>query len=173
MAKNISSARPDFIRFATALKNKIIEILPVIISVEGQKHFEESFDQQGFADKGVRKWRRRQFNGNKTLKKGGQSGAYKEFLRKDQGRAILVSHQGDTKGTHLKDSIRSTSTPKNVTFSTDKAYAEVHNEGGTAGRGGGFEMPQRQFMGPSEDLNMKIDKKIEHEMDKFLNNFKM
>lgn len=164
---------PDFIRFTTALKNKIVDILPTVIAVEGQKHFEQSFSNQGFTDKGIRKWKRRQFNGNKNLKKGGRSKAYTEFQRKDKGRAILVGHQGDTHGTHLKDSIRATQTPEKVIFSTDKEYAQVHNEGGHAGRGGGFEMPQRQFMGPSEELNSKIDEKIEREMDKFFDNFKI
>jgi hypothetical protein len=171
MTKNISSLGPDLMKFVTGFKNKIIEILPPIIVTEGQRHFEESFDKQGFSDKGLRKWKRRRFGGKKTLKKGGQSKAYSEFLRKDKGRAILVSHQSDKKGTHLKDNIRVSKTSKSVTFSTDKPYAQVHNEGGNAGRGAGFEMPQRQFMGPSEELDKKIDEKIMKEMDKFFNNF--
>ncbi|OGX23343.1 MAG: hypothetical protein A3K54_00055 [Omnitrophica WOR_2 bacterium RBG_13_44_8] len=173
MAKNISSAGADLMKFVTSFRDKIIEILPQVIATEGQKHFEESFDKQGFTDKSLKKWRRRRFGGKKTLKKGGQSKAYSEFLRKDKGRAILVGHQGDKKGSHLKDSIRTTKTEKQVVFSTDKPYAQVHNEGGHAGRGAGFEMPQRQFMGPSEELNKKIDEKIMKEMDKFFNNFNL
>jgi hypothetical protein len=172
MDRKISQLGPDIMKFVTGFKNKIVEILPPIIATEGQRHFEESFDKQGFSDKGLRKWKRRRFGGKKTLKKGGQSKAYSEFLRKDKGRAILVSHGSDKKGAHLKDSIRSTQNPKQVTFSTDKEYAQVHNEGGLAGRGEGFEMPQRQFMGPSEELDKKIDEKIMKEMDKFFNNFK-
>ena len=41
------------------------------------------------------------------------------------------------------------------------AYAQVHNEGGRAGRGAGFDMPQRQFMGQSTELEEQIDKRIQ------------
>lgn len=169
--KKITHLGSDLMKFASEIKAKIIEILPPVIATEGQRHFEESFDKQGFTDKGLKKWRRRRFGGKRTRRDGGQTKAYSEFLRKDKGRAILVSHQGDKKGTHLKDSIRVSKTQKQVTFSTDKEYAQVHNEGGRAGRGEGFDMPQRQFMGPSEELNKRIDEKIIKEMDEFFKNF--
>ncbi len=167
--KPISQLSPDLLKLASGIKKKLTDIIPKVIAVEGQTHFEESFDNQGFTDKSLRKWKKRRFGGKKTKKDGTGTKAYKDFLRKDKGRAILVSHQGDKKGTHLKDSIRSSSSTKQVVFSTDKEYAQVHNEGGHAGRGAGFEMPQRQFMGPSETLNERIDEKIEAEMDKFFN----
>lgn len=171
--KPISQLSPDLLKLASEIKKKLTEMLPKVIAVEGQAHFEESFDNQGFTDKALRKWKKRRFGGKKTKQDGTATKAYREFLRKDKGRAILVSHQGDKKGTHLKDSIRSTSSVKQVVFSTDKEYAEVHNEGGHAGRGKGFEMPQRQFMGPSEKLNERIDEKIESEMDKFFTQLKI
>lgn len=34
--------------------------------------------------------------------------------------------------------------------------AEVHNTGGRAGRGRGFQMPRRQYMGDAEELRQKI-----------------
>lgn len=40
-------------------------------------------------------------------------------------------------------------------------YAQVHNEGGRAGRGAGFDMPQRQFMGDAEELKANIDKRLQ------------
>ena len=40
-------------------------------------------------------------------------------------------------------------------------YAQVHNEGGRAGRGTGFDMPQRQFMGDAEELTANIDKRLQ------------
>lgn len=40
-------------------------------------------------------------------------------------------------------------------------YAEVHNEGGRAGRGKGFDMPQRQFMGEAEELESQLTRRIE------------
>jgi len=173
MAKKISSLGPDLVKMGQKLREKITEVLPDIIAVEGKKHFEQSFDNQGFTDKSIRKWKRRRFGGQRNKKRGGRTKAYSEFLRKDKGRAILVSHQADKKGPHLKDSIRATKTKKQVIFSTDKPYAQVHNEGGHAGRGAGFEMPQRQFMGPSEELNKKIERKITREMDEFFKNFNL
>jgi len=171
--KPISRLSPDLLKLASEVKKKLTEIIPKVIAVEGQIHFEKSFDNQGFTDRATRKWKGRKFGGNKTKRDGTATKAYKEFLRKDKGRAILVSHQGDKKGTHLKDSIRSSHTTKQVAFSTDKEYAQVHNEGGHAGRGAGFEMTQRQFIGPSEKLNERIDEKIEAEMDKFFNQLKI
>lgn len=40
-------------------------------------------------------------------------------------------------------------------------YAQVHNEGGRAGRGAGFDMPQRQFMGEAEELERQLTRRIE------------
>lgn len=171
--KKISQLTPDLLRFAEKFTEKLTEIVPIIIGVEGQKHFEESFDNEGFTDKNLKKWRKRKFSGKKTKADGSKTKAFSNFQRKDQGRAILVSHQSDTDGTHLKDSIRNSHTEKQVTFETDKAYAQVHNEGGHAGRGEGFEMPQRQFMGASEELDDKIEAKLSAEMDKWFNNLKI
>lgn len=46
------------------------------------------------------------------------------------------------------------------------AYAQVHNEGGRAGRGAGFDMPQRRFMGQSTELEEQIDRRIQTYMQK-------
>jgi phage gpG-like protein len=40
-------------------------------------------------------------------------------------------------------------------------YAKVHNEGLRAGRGAGFTMPRRQFMGMHNKLNSAIIKALE------------
>lgn len=56
-----------------------------------------------------------------------------------------------------------------VTESTGKAgfnYAAVHNEGLRAGRGKGFQMPQRKFMGQSDALTKVQREKISHIVDK-------
>ena len=43
-------------------------------------------------------------------------------------------------------------------------YGRVHNEGLRAGRGSGFIMPKRQFMGESEELNDLIISEIERKL---------
>ena len=47
-----------------------------------------------------------------------------------------------------------------VTFAVDLPYAAVHNYGLRAGRGKGFIMPQRKFMGYSDQLRDVLKAKI-------------
>ena len=162
MAKNISQLPSDLKGMGRQVIEKFRQILPPIVSTEGLRHFEQSWDNQGFTNKSLSKWKSR-----KEPKYGKT-----KWGAKNAGRAILVSHQSDTKGTHLKDSLRVSSTPTEVVFATDKPYAQVHNEGGRAGRGKGFRMVKRQFMGPSEELNKKIAKKLDTELTKYFNSLK-
>jgi len=172
MAKKITALPGDLLNLSNQVKNRIADIVPRVIAAEGQRHFEMSWQNQGFTDNTLSKWRKRQFNQKRYRKDRAPTAAYKKFQAKDRGRAILVSHQTDTKGTHLKDSIRTTWDRNKVEFATDKVYAQVHNEGGHAGRGKGFEMPQRQFMGPSEALDKAIEAKLDREITKMLDNIK-
>ncbi len=65
----------------------------------------------------------------------------------------------------LMNSVRtSEATPQRIVWAAgnDKVpYAKVHNEGGRAGRGAGFDMPQRKFMGQADELEEQIDKRIQ------------
>ncbi len=157
MDKNISQLPGDLREMSKKIIEKVREILPTVVSVEGLRHFQQSWDNQGFTDHNLVKWVKR-----KEPKYG-----KKRWRKKNAGRAILVSNQGDTKGTHLKDSLREEHTEKEVTFLTDKPYAQVHNEGGKAGKG--FIMEKREFMGPSSKLDEKIAEKLDREITKFLN----
>ena len=60
----------------------------------------------------------------------------------------------------LMNSVRiARATPQEVVWTAGNAkvpYAEVHNTGGRAGRGRGFQMPRRQYMGDAEELRQKI-----------------
>nr|DAR27459.1 MAG TPA: virion morphogenesis protein [Caudoviricetes sp.] len=64
----------------------------------------------------------------------------------------------------LMNSVRAAEvTPQRIVWSAgnDKVpYAEVHNTGGRAGRGRGFTMPKRQFIGDSAELQAKIEQRI-------------
>ena len=70
----------------------------------------------------------------------------------------------------LMNSVRAASaTPEKVVWAegNDKvSYAQVHNEGGKAGRGAGFQMPQRRFMGKSDELETQIDRRIRNHLKK-------
>ena len=52
---------------------------------------------------------------------------------------------------------------------SDKIYAAVHNEGLKAGRGSGFTMPKRQFMGNSPTLNKLIVEELERKLNNLMN----
>ncbi len=49
-------------------------------------------------------------------------------------------------------------------FGSKEPYGRVHNEGLRAGRGKGFIMPKRQFMGESEQLNTLIISELERKL---------
>ena len=50
------------------------------------------------------------------------------------------------------------------TFGSKEPYGRVHNEGLRAGKGKGFTMPKRQFMGEHPELNELIIKKLEEKL---------
>lgn len=140
-----------------------------IVETEALNHFNNSFTYQGFTDKNLVKWPKR-----KVPKRNGKpitGKALERWREKDEGRAILVGQSTDTKGVHLKDSITSEITPGRVGIVVDKPYAQVHNDGLKAGRPPGFTMPKRQFIGPSEKLEQKIQAKFEKEITKLIKKF--
>ena len=152
----------DIQRQARELEQFLEDDLLDIIEVEGLNHFEESFENEGFTDESLEKWQPRKT----TDKRGrditryrtgrvGRAGELNAYGRKNQGRAILTGH--DT-GDKLRNSLKATKVNDGVEFSTDKEYAEVHNEGSDI-------MPQRQFMGASEVLNDAVKNKIDKTLD--------
>jgi len=163
---NFSSFLSRLQQQKNAITKLIKQDVPRIIKVEGLNHFEESWDNQGFTDSTLKKWDARREPAKKFRKDGKALKSYKKWAAKNKGRAILVSHRTDTRGGHLKDSIKAEIKGNSVIFSTDKPYAKVHNEGGKAGRGKGFIMPKRQFLGASKTLNDKIMDRINTEISK-------
>ncbi len=140
-----------------------------IVETEALNHFQNSFVYQGFTDKSLVKWPARKIPKRKGKPITGKT--LEKWKAKNEGRALLISHASDTKGTHLANSITSELSPGKVTIIVDKPYAQVHNDGLRAGRPPGFTMPQRQFIGPSEKLGEKIQAKFEKEIDKLIKKF--
>lgn len=102
-----------------------------------QNHFTKSFRDQGFTDEVLQEWKPR------------------KRTRGNEGRAILVKT-----GT-LRRSLRKVSMGKyKVRITSNVPYANVHNEGERAGRGRGFKMPKRQFVGYSGVMDKKIRAKL-------------
>lgn len=93
-----------------------------------------NFKRQGFMDRSIKKWKPRK--------------------KRDEGRAVLVK----TGALRRSISRLSTSAKRVKIGAKGKAavYAGVHNAGLKAGRGKGFKMPKRQFLGPSATTNKRI-----------------
>jgi phage gpG-like protein len=135
-----------------------------IVGNEAVSHYKQSFTDEGFTDTGKQKWqevkRRTNPRNFRTITRGKRKGV-SVAKKKSFTKGILVQ-TGE-----LKDSIvYKRGDGRSVIISSDKVYAEVHNKGLRAGRGKGFRMPKRQFIGKSAELNKKISNKIKLYLDK-------
>lgn len=115
-----------------------------------KNHFTNSFREQGFTDESKQAWQPR-----KRADRGRSKG----------NRAILV------KSGRLRRSLRTRRIGSLAgKILTDVPYARVHNDGLRSGRGKGFIMPKRQFIGYSGKLNRQIiaflDKNIKKQFNK-------
>ena len=124
--------------------------LPKLIAEMSVNHFRMNFRKQGFEDTTVEKW--------KPRKKPDYTGKGKRRREKKTKRGILI---GSGSGKKLSRSIRQLKISKNtIIVGSTVHYAGVHNYGLRAGRGKGFTMPQRKFIGHSNKLNKNITKLI-------------
>jgi phage gpG-like protein len=123
---------------------KVVDAMGVLAA----NHFTTSFRNQGFTDESLQRWQPR-----------------KRTERSRMGnRAILV------KSGRLRRSIRSKRFGfLSVKILTDVPYASVHNNGERSGRGRGFKMPKRQFIGYSGVLNRKIISKLDVTIKRIFN----
>lgn len=131
-----------------ALENAVVEV-----GNTAKNFFVENFRKQGFDDKTVQRWKPRKRTTYKT-----KSGR----IVNDTTRAILVK-TGDLRRSIIRVPNRAA---MSVKIQTDLIYAKVHNEGLRAGRGKGFIMPKRQFIGDSYNLNEKVKAVIVKRLDK-------
>lgn len=109
-----------------------IQIVTEVIAVEAAQFHEENFRARKWTDRGTR-W--------KARKDG------------DTSRALLVK-TGRLRRTATHGRIKNDT----VAF-VMPTYGKVHNEGLKAGRGEGFFMPRRQFVGKSRILKNRFDRK--------------
>lgn len=164
--------------------------LPKIVGREAVSHFKENFDQEGFVDNGLKKWRdvkRRDpsskwygfdYKGEKRVsyrfkrdRKTGKTYKAKQqkklnFSKAATIRKILSGRSGD-----LKKSIRYIPKPGKVSITSDKPYAYLQNYGGPIKIFGKktVMLPARQFIGESKELNDKVENIIIEGLDKILN----
>jgi phage gpG-like protein len=147
--KNLSEDLARQKRELDALFNKK---LPDKIITEAQDLVDNSFRQEQYQDKKSPKWSGRKVDPEKEKSR-------------SERRALLV------KSAELIRSIEIARRGNDVVISTDKEYGQVHNEGLKAGRGKGFQMPQRQFMpipGEAPPFEKEIDTFLDNALDKIL-----
>lgn len=121
------------------------DILNDVIAVEAENFVSENFRKQAYVDKGAKKWKARKDTENK--------------------KALLIGT-----GTLRNQVTKARVSGDKVVIESSLVYAEVHNEGLKAGRGEGFMMPKRQFIGESATLTKRIGKKAAQLLDSHLNN---
>lgn len=145
MSKNLS---PQLKAAQAKMKLQTKAILAVAAN-EAVNHFKANFKVGGFVDRSVKKWKPRKGN-------------------KDPGRGILIGKgSGRLKRSISRSSLSATRAIIGVKGTPIK-YASVHNFGLRSGRGRGFTMPQRKFMGESYILNKKISRLIKRRIKKIL-----
>jgi len=128
---------------------KLKQTLPKIVANETKNYFLKSFETSSFGGKAWKEPKRKQMKGSsrnqsKTLV---QSGA----LRRAVAQSLVSA------------------TFERIMFKVDGTvvpYAIVHNEGLRAGRGAGFQMPKRQYMGQTNELSNIQIRTIINQIDK-------
>lgn len=118
------------------------------VRIELLDEFDRNFERQGFFSDNTWKPRKRADKNRRQ-------------------RAILI------KSGRLRNSIgaRINYARSEVVFTSSLPYAKVHNEGGKAGRGKGFTMPKRQFIGHHPVVDKKIVLIIREDIDDFIRVF--
>lgn len=134
----------------------INSVAPLIANNIAVEKFKHNFDTESFFGK---KWQevQRRISTSKSY-------LYNSRHHPSRNnRKILTGDTGD-----LGRSISSRFSPAQTVIYSDKVYSAVHNEGLQAGRGSGFIMPQRQFIGESEELIKDIEQALSDYFDKMI-----
>lgn len=158
----MSQLDPIF-RKLRALEDFLKNDVPHIVGVEAQRHFRDSFRNQGFTDKGLKKWpevKRRKADsswygfkyGSKTKRPGRKRkkpDSITNYSPSATKRPILT---GDTM--ELQNSITYRVGRNKVVLISDKKYAKPQNEGASIRVFGksSAKLPARKFMGNSHVL---------------------
>jgi phage gpG-like protein len=181
-AKNIMADSTSFGFSAILSAFKVLQPkLPKELANIAQKFFISSFDKQGFTDTGFTPWKEVQrregatTSNKKAFVYAAKGAKFKEGFGYTQGSKASRTNpilQGNGSGIlrhsiHvLKAGWQGTQITVEVgTTGRANAYADVHNDGLKSGRGSGFTMPKREFIGDSEKLNTLLEAEITREID--------
>lgn len=150
MALNVKTAQKDAIRRA---------------GHEVARLFRQNFVEQGFFGEKWQDVKRRELRTVNYRTKGGKTKQKSATRAKgaDGKRGILFG-----RGRNLSRSIKVKIEGNKAIIYSDLPYSAVHNKGLRAGRGKGFIMPKRQFMGDHPRVHEKAKEIINQEINKAL-----
>lgn len=109
MDNNNIKGADDFIKKLNALKQYLQQDVKEVIGTEAVRHFKKSFTDEGFTDEVLTKW----------------------DTRKTKMALPKKTLTGQGSGDHLSDSIEYKIEGNSIIITTDRVYAQIHNEGGT------------------------------------------
>jgi phage gpG-like protein len=145
------------IKSTQVFNSEIKRKLPIRLAVQIEKHFREGFEKGGGQTDDSR-------GGWKTRDEDTEKKELSKFGGKSRG--ILV------KSGKLRRDVKQREAHFNAiriaTSNTTIDYAEVHNRGLKSGRGSGFTMPKREFIGASIVLEGRNNRMISGELKRML-----
>lgn len=151
-----------FARLQLDVKQALDNDLPLICGNEAARLFRQNFQKEGFFGK---KWKEVQRRQERQVSYKTKSGIRTRTVGRAKGaagsRSILTGNTGD-----LGRSIKVKRERGSTTVYSDLPYSSAHNDGGRSGRGKGFKMPRRQFIGEHAELQRAIKTKV----DQYLKN---
>lgn len=139
MNKNAHILKQARVKAEREIRNMV-----TIMGNDAKNHFDASFTKQGFVDDTLVKWKPRE----RTERSRSGSRGILIGLRSKGGLSLHNSLRKHRQGQYA------------IRITTNVPYANVHNEGLRAGRGKGFKMKKRQFVGYSAVLNRSLIKKF-------------
>lgn len=151
-----------FAKLKMQIHKAIDSDLPKICGNEAVRLFKKNFREEGFFGKKWQEVKRRQsYTVTRQTKRGVRTRVVPKAKGAAGSRRILTGETGD-----LGRSIKMRPGTGKVTIYSDLPYSRVHNDGLRAGRGGGFKMPRRQFIGDNPELQRALKVKIEQHFSK-------
>lgn len=157
----------------SVLREKLYQIsklvqkdIPIVLKVEGLNFIQKNFQDEGFNDGSLQKWKDRKTTDQRgrditryQTNRVGKKGSLNRYGSKLKDRAILTGH--NTGGNKLRNSFKTRTEKDRVIFYTYKEYAQRHNEGLDG-------MPKRRFIGKSKTLDQNIKKQIDRLFQQFI-----
>lgn len=170
----------ESVRKLADIKRYISKDMPIIIGQEGVNHYQEGFDNEGFTDASLSRWKDVKRRDPSSAWYGHQSGSNANRPGKKRRKKNSITNYSPAATTRktlsggtreLAESIHYKVQSRSVIFFSDLPYFEVHNSGKTAKIYGKktFMMPKRKMVGKSRVLNSRLRKMITGDITKIWN----